>query len=124
MLTLCGDAVIQDTKTGLMWAQNEETRTTWANAKTECTASRRAGFSDWRVPTPVELQSIVDYLKTTAPAIDSKFQGVVVGSAPTNDDTWSSTLDPFSANGWAVDFYSGTAGAGDTGNPFAVRCVR
>jgi len=126
VLTLCGDNVIKDTKTGLMWAQNEEPAASWATAKAQCTASRRGGFADWRLPTAIELQSIVDYLKATTPSIDSKFQGKTVGSTPTGGPMWSSSsADALSSgNAWSVGFGLGAVGPNATSLALGVRCVR
>src|SRR5205823_5767978 len=60
---ICGDTVVIDKTTRLMWAQEEPDLLTWSAAKSRCAGSHRAGFSDWRLPTRVELESLVDYGK-------------------------------------------------------------
>lgn len=87
--TICGANVVTDKTTGLVWAQDEEPGSyNWADAKTRCESSRRAGFTDWRLPTRIELVSLIDYgkISPSATSIDSAaFPGA--SSAP----KWSSS---------------------------------
>jgi hypothetical protein len=79
------------------------------------------GASDWRLPTPGELQSIVDYgVATPGPAIDSNWfpntQGIVF---------WSSSPyvgDP--ADAWYVNFNVGGVGSAFRTSTGYVRLVR
>jgi hypothetical protein len=126
VLTVCGDDVVVDGRTKLMWARQEEPAAQWAPAIAACKASRRAGFSDWRLPSRQELVSLVAYTKASAPLIDTtKFQGVG-GAAPTAGPMWSSSPYALSAGyAWCVGgFNGGDAYSYGPGSLNGVRCVR
>lgn len=119
--TICGDNVVLDKTTGLMWAQAEEPGTfTQANAKTRCTSSRRAGFSDWRLPTRIELTSLVDRSRATSPTLDpTAFPGASIGPF------WSSTVYALSTNNaWYVSFGHGYTYYTAWSVAYGARCVR
>ncbi|NPD45708.1 DUF1566 domain-containing protein [Lentimicrobium sp. S6] len=78
-----GDGTISDNATGLMWQQVDDGNSyDWKDALAYATQSELAGYTDWRLPNTKELQSIVDYDKTTFPAIDESF------FTCTNSDSW------------------------------------
>ncbi|NRD23980.1 DUF1566 domain-containing protein [Winogradskyella litoriviva] len=78
-----GDGTISDTATGLMWQQVDDGNTyDWKSALAYATNSELAGYTDWHLPNTKELQSIVDYDKTTFPAIDETYFSC------TDDDSW------------------------------------
>ena len=108
------NGTVAHTPTGLMWKQCNEGKSgvacatgaasylTWANALTTARTSNFAGYTDWRLPSKQELESLVDD-RCYSPAInDTVFPGTVPGW------TWTSTTytaDPASA--WIVDFDDG-----------------
>lgn len=54
-----GNGTITDNVTGRMWQkQDNVTAKTWGAAITYCEGLTLAGFSDWRVPSPKELETI------------------------------------------------------------------
>jgi len=56
-----GDGTVTDNVTGLMWQQVVSTTTyNWAQALAYCPKLTLAGHSDWRLPSRIELVSIVD----------------------------------------------------------------
>ncbi len=72
------DETVTDNATGLMWQQNDDGNTRdWENALSYAENLTLAGYSDWRLPSAKELQSIVDYTRcpdvTNSPAIDPTF---------------------------------------------------
>lgn len=83
-----GDGTITDRATGLMWMKydsghlkagpRKDGRMTWREALEWAANLTYAGYSDWRLPTAKELQSIVDYTRspdaTGSPAIDPVFE--------------------------------------------------
>jgi hypothetical protein len=73
-----GDGTITDRATRLMWQQGDSGRTyNWQDALEYAEELELAGYSDWRLPNPKELQSIVDY--TRAPdALDESRRGPAV----------------------------------------------
>lgn len=78
-----GDGTVTDNGTGLMWQQVDDGNTyDWKGALAMASNSNLAGYTDWRLPNTKELQSIVDYEKTTIPAIDETY------FTCTNEDSW------------------------------------
>ena len=96
-------AALHDAKSGLMWsAQDVSTkRLTWAEAKKACEEYRGAGFSDWRLPTIDELETLRDRTRHD-PAADPELG---LQSAY----YWSSTplASSPSVVAWGVNFGSG-----------------
>jgi len=83
-------------------------------------ASGLCGAADWRLPTRLELQSLVYYSKPApGPTIDTAwFPNTLV-------QYWTGTSQAgVGTNAWFVDYYDGAVGNGNRGNKFAVRLVR
>ncbi|MGZ3453798.1 MAG: Lcl C-terminal domain-containing protein [Polyangiales bacterium] len=129
--TICGDDVVIDKTTKLMWdAHSLKDTLDWAKAKAACMASTRAGFADWRLPTRVELLSIVDFDASVTPTIETT---VFPNSPmPIGDFYWTATLGKASdgtSGAYVVGFGVGPSFIGTevdypTSNPRYVRCVR
>ena len=89
------DGTVTDQSTGLMWAKDDSgERMNWVEALEYADQSELAGYSDWRLPNAKELQSLVDYEKTTFPAI--------------NTDYFNTTLKQFESIDDAYYFWTGT----------------
>jgi hypothetical protein len=55
------DGTVVDTRTGLMWAANDNgAKVTWQEAKEYCEKFRGGGYADWRMPTVKELAGLYD----------------------------------------------------------------
>ncbi|MBF0451375.1 MAG: DUF1566 domain-containing protein [Candidatus Magnetomorum sp.] len=68
------DNTITDIHTGLMWQrQIASYPQAWEYALENCENLVEAGFDDWRMPTVLELHSIVNYNRISPPAIDPLF---------------------------------------------------
>jgi hypothetical protein len=110
-----------DRQTGLMWQDSSESKSIkrdWERAKVYCADLVFAGFSDWRLPSIKELQSIVDVTKYK-PAIIEGFKNI------TSDHYWSSTRTaPDSDNAWYVQFENGFTFVNCKSEKRYVRCVR
>jgi len=66
------DGTVSDEATGLMWSQTDAADgMDWATALKYAEDSELGGYTDWRLPTPKELQTLVEYDKTTIPFIDT-----------------------------------------------------
>jgi hypothetical protein len=118
-----GDGTVSDAVTGLTWQQSvPAARFGWSQAISYCSGLTLAGRADWRLPTYVELLSLVDYSQST-PAIDGTF----FPNTPA-DFFWTATPLVGMANGaWFVNLTSGSSSDyphNDVSNMYAVRCVR
>lgn len=114
-----GDDVVEDDITGLTWQRTVDAGTfTWEEAKAYCKDLEQGRFEDWRLPSRIELVSLLDFTKS-APAIDTD---VFLGTP--SADFWTSSPrhgDPSAA--WAVDFATGETDDEDTQFSSHVRCV-
>lgn len=124
------DGTITDTETGLMWTQNDSgVLLDWENALLAAETLSLAGYTDWRLPSVKELQSIVDY-SGLFPAIDTLFSCTPIVNEAGDDDYgyyWSNTSALFQENNlyyyaWYVAFGKAVDDAGeDTHGAGAVR---
>ena len=81
------DGTVTDVVTGLMWQQDYREALEEGPADTYCnTVLRSGGYSDWRLPTIIELLSIADFGRSS-PSIDTTFFPQV----PSGARFWSST---------------------------------
>ncbi|MBP5434966.1 DUF1566 domain-containing protein [bacterium] len=118
--TISSQKVVLDNNTGLMWQQTIPTSTyTWANAVSYCENLEYAGYTDWRLPTPKELLTIVDNSKYN-PAIDTTY----FPNTPSSYFWSSSTFVYYTDAAWYVDFNYGYVYNDYKTNSYYVRCVR
>ncbi|HTA17989.1 MAG TPA: DUF1566 domain-containing protein [Polyangia bacterium] len=112
--------VVVDKVTGLIWQQTVDADTvTQTDAAAYCAALTLAGVSDWRLPTRIELISLIDDTRV-GPAIDPTAFPATPGTF-----FWTSTVvanDPASV--WGVAFDNGYTNSSDLGEHYRVRCVR
>ncbi len=114
---------VTDNISGLMWQDDEAVTAvtkTWNEANTYCSDDvSTGGYSDWRLPTRVELIGIVDY-GLYNPAINTEFQN----STPFIH--WSSTTYAgYAGNAWLIGFTAGNQSyVAKTSSYVRVRCVR
>ena len=60
------DGTVVDTKLGLMWPSESGKTMKWDDAKAYCENYEGSGYTDWRLPNGVELESLYDvWLKPT-----------------------------------------------------------
>ena len=116
-----GSGAVTDNVTGLVWQQPAASLTyTWPAAITYCQGLSLGGVSagGWRLPTRIELLSIVDSTKSN-PAINQAFFPNTSANL-----FWSSSPYVYSAGlAWVVNFYDGSSYYTDTSNSHSVRCV-
>jgi hypothetical protein len=129
------DGTVTDKVTGLMWQKaigsiGGVTTFTWANALAYCPTLNLGGHTDWRLPSAIELVSIVDYsVGDPGPTINATmFPGTPGRTGPqTVYSFWSSSLlaGSSSSSAWFVDFSVGAVSYGpDMTGVLDVRCVR
>jgi hypothetical protein len=118
-----GDGTVTDNATGLVWEQTPD-GTTYAlsGARGHCEGLSLGGRDDWRLPSVLELQSIVDY-RVSSPALDTTvFLGLPKNAS---SNTWSSTpMVGDTEFARMVDFDTGTSLEIDPEATALVRCVR
>ncbi len=115
-----GNGTVTDNVTGLVWQkQDDATTRTWDNAVTYCSNLPLAGQTGWRVPSEIELISIIDD-GVYNPSINTTFFPGTISS-----QYWSSTTYANNASmAWGMDFgLVYTYGYNKT-NSYYVRCVR
>jgi hypothetical protein len=112
----------RDTVTGLSWQRvlgENPNGYTWLEAKLYCDQLELAGHADWRLPSKIELESIVDDI--ARPAHDRLVFGVP-GAV-----VWSvSPVVGEPERRWLVDFLDGSSGysSAEVSTALDVRCVR
>jgi hypothetical protein len=116
---------MRDRITGLEWLAGSAvsaTKGSAANAAAACQASNVGGEWDWRLPTRIELLSILDYGLRVTPG---PLWPPEMGSAPAGADVFWTSSSAGSNGRYVVDFSSGDVVALDPANGQAfVRCVR
>lgn len=112
-----GDGTVTDTVTKLMWQKAVAPGTfTRSAGAAYCTAATTGGHNDWRLPSVIEIFSIVDHTVSTGPTINSVF------GPTTADSFWTST--GVGTIGLMVSFGNGTLGRNGVSAMLLVRCVR
>jgi hypothetical protein len=111
---------VRDNRTGLVWQKTVEANTQDnASAAAYCPTLTLDGVTNFRLPTMEELQSLVDFTRTS-PAMDTK----AFPAAPP-DSFWSSTPYVGGSEGsfWYLNFKDGTMAGSTSSGLFRVRCV-
>jgi hypothetical protein len=121
------NGTVTDTETDLTWqkdtardGQGAYRLVTWEEALYYCDTLDLGNFQDWRSPTVIELETLVD-LTVTNPSIDTDF------FPGTGEKTyWTSTTVEGSRNyAWTIDFTDGSDSTiSKTSNAAYVRAVR
>lgn len=118
-----GQAVVEDLTTGRMWIKQHDGRNYyWADALKYCEDMEYAGYTDWRLPTVNEMESLIVRTKYN-PASDFEMYDCFT--------FWSSTsaflgeeANAWSGEAWLMDFYGGSVGFLSKTAGAAIRCVR
>jgi hypothetical protein len=126
--------IVRDAVTGLTWERalgghqaslgcstntRGELACPFRYAEAYCAANRLSGFSDWRLPTELELLSLVDFTTFEASIDLTAFPSTLW------EPFWSGTrLAGAPDYAWTVDFLSGADGTRFIDEARRVRCVR
>ena len=113
---------VTDRHTGLVWQRADAGQLlTWADATAYCASAHLGGLGDWRLPSVVELMSLVDYGRTQ-PAIDPI--AFPTTSPHGTDGYWTSTAcASVSGAVWYVSFETGFYGVQPSDYTRLARCV-
>jgi hypothetical protein len=114
------NAAIRDNNTGLVWEQSPATvlpGPTWIDARLQCIEKNVGGSRGWRLPSVVELASLIDP-SLPAPFVPAVFTGVQLSSY------WSATTNVGTSNVWTVGFDQGHTGWAGKFSNSSVWCVR
>jgi Protein of unknown function (DUF1566) len=122
-----GDGTVRDNVTGLLWQKAVDMTTqklTWDAAKSYCSALTLAGHT-WRLPTRIELLSIVDFTRVGSAIDATAFPGTPGGAYHWTSSPWVvSQIATKPQDSWIVNFYEGlTSNAGDRTAAEFARCV-
>jgi formylglycine-generating enzyme required for sulfatase activity len=111
---------VVDRVTGLTWQRDVDAKSyPWADAKAYCGCLKLGGYEDWRLPTRIELVSLVDFTRSS-PAID----GNAFPSTP-SEYFWTASLQAGdSQTAWYIYFADGNTHDMDATKSNRVRCVR
>ncbi len=116
---------VTDQTTGLTWQRNVATPADRTTAVAYCDALSLGGQSDWRLPTRIELLSLIDTSNVFPVLSTTIFPGTPTGNASTSVWFWSVSTDVQDPGyGWGVDFALGLMKATAFTTTAQVRCVR
>lgn len=95
--------------------------TAYRDAINELSGSNRlCGASDWRLPTPIELRSLLHLGRTSAPYIDASWIANTV-----NSSYWTATTSArVLATAWSVSFFDGSLNTSGKSSSLQVLLVR
>lgn len=116
---------VTDSLTGLDWQRRSaDAAASWSEAQAHCKLLKWAGKSGWRLPTRMELLSIIDYSKAK-PSVDGES---FPDTSP--EPYWTSSTsmyvpEPLGSAFWRVSFADGATFPGMVGSDVGqIRCVR
>jgi hypothetical protein len=134
-----GDGTVTDDVTGLMWQKKSPQSgftcgcaATPGTAQAYCASLSLGGHIDWRMPTYIELISLLDYSKGGQILFGPDAEVTEAGTAidTTYFDIGTTTEGVFWTNSalgdsaWGIDFYHASPIAYDTATRLGARCVR
>lgn len=105
----CEDARY-DNLTGLTWSEDNNSVEDWNSARSLFIDLELCGYSDWRLPTVVELLSIINFSnpdQNPAAWLNTKGFNVVPGNTWTVSPYNGFTMTPLKDKAWAVNLVSG-----------------
>lgn len=115
------NAAVRDNNTGLVWEQSPVPTSpgpTWNDARLQCIDRNVGGTRGWRLPSVVELASVIDP-SLPAPYIPAVFTGVQL------TPYWSATANAVgSSSALNVNFDDGHVGMSSKSSSNAIWCVR
>jgi hypothetical protein len=114
-----GDRTVTDSLTGLMWQRDPGPMgLDWTAAVNYCPTSTVGGHTDWRLPTIIELASLIDS------SYDTYAAPVFAFASTTATQFWSSTPMAGTAYDYVVEFADGHVDGYQPQVTLTARCVR
>ncbi len=116
-----GDGTVRDDVTCLLWQKVAPTTTayTWSDAKLKCTQNPLLGGVGWRLPSRIELLSIVDYGRRDPSIVVSVFPSTLP-----NPPYWTWSRLQGRDDSFAISFHDGEVLLADRSTMYLARCVR
>jgi len=127
-----GESDVSDLRTGLIWKQCAEgqsvvggvctgtpTPMSWQDALAAARNSRYAGASDWRLPNPRELMSLVE-TACFSPSINRTF----FPATPATQFWSAGSVLGLASEAWTIDFFDGRLNSDNKNAQHKVRLVR
>jgi hypothetical protein len=117
---------VTDEMTGLMWEREATAygKETWERSAARCADSTFAGYDDWRLPTLIELASLIEWESTGLLLNMGAFSPDFTSLGPeTNPKFWTATPGVGTGRQW-LDFRFGTSAEVNTSTVAWSRCVR
>jgi hypothetical protein len=117
------ERLVSDQITGLTWQRDlSPASLDWQAAKNYCEKMTYAGYCDWRLPSRIELTSLLDHSKTIATAT---LDIAAFGQDAPRAEFWSASPAAHRADmAWTLSFERGWAFTFLKTRTFRVRCVR
>jgi hypothetical protein len=112
---------VTDNRTGFVWERGSSPdQLTLGEASAYCSQLGAGGVTDWRLPSILELVTLLDFTRTAGPMIDT---AAFPDTVPFN--YWSSTpVEGAAGELWQVGFDSGYVSTFASNFTIRVRCVR
>ena len=125
LLTVSGDKVVLDKNTGLQWQQTMPAETfDWDSALSYCENLQYAGYSDWRLPSPVEISTVSDFSRDH-PAFDTAYFPNIADTSEEINLWTSRESKADTANAYYASYYAAhLANDAAKTTPYNVMCVR
>jgi len=123
VLSNFGGAAVRDNNTGLVWEQEPDATAllTWVPAAFSCVDKTVGGTRGWRLPSVVELNSVLD----GSPGAVAPFVPTSIFSGVKSNAYWSATTHAQDSNvAWFVNTVFGGLGSSTKDQPNYVWCVR
>lgn len=112
--------IVRDQVTGLEWQRDIHPDSyTWADAQAHCASLQLGGARPWRLPSRIELVSIIDF-SSSNPAIDA----AAFPATPASYFWASSRVALAGCWAWSVNFGNGGTSYAEASYAQRVRCVR
>jgi hypothetical protein len=115
-----GTESVIDQVTLLEWQKTPASTNNAMEADTYCANLMLASFDDWRLPSRLELVSIIDYGQSAPAVSPNTFEMLLASSNPFATTTMATTMD----DRWAVNLESGASLLALNSSPSNALCVR